>query len=106
MLLQEIQLILQNKLIPKKYKLNSEIYGLQYYQNRPKKLIKRIMLTIDLTIDALHYAVKNKVNLIISHHGLIRNPIETFNQNIINKLTLLTKYPISMNPPQRSQIVK
>ena len=42
MLLQEIQLILQNKLIPKKYKLNSEIYGLQYYQNRPKKLIKRI----------------------------------------------------------------
>jgi dinuclear metal center YbgI/SA1388 family protein len=96
MLLKEIQSILQNKLIPKKFKLNSEIYGLQYYQNRPNKLIKRIMLTIDLTIDALHYAVKNKVNLIISHHGLIRSPIETFNQNIINKLTLLTKYPISI----------
>ncbi|MFX1480698.1 MAG: Nif3-like dinuclear metal center hexameric protein, partial [Promethearchaeota archaeon] len=96
MLLQEIQSILQNKLIPKKFRLNSELYGLQYCQNRTNKLIKRVMLTIDLTIEALHYAVKNKVNLIISHHSLIKNPIEEFNQNIINKLTLLTKYPISI----------
>ncbi|MFW9864919.1 MAG: Nif3-like dinuclear metal center hexameric protein [Candidatus Thorarchaeota archaeon] len=96
MLLQEIQSILQNKLIPKKFRLNSELYGLQYCQNQTNKLIKRVMLTIDLNIEALHYAVKNKVNLIISHHSLIKNPIEAFNQNIINKLTLLTKYPISI----------
>ena len=96
MLLHEILSILQNRIIPKKFKLNSEIYGLQYCQNRSNKLIKRVMLTIDLNIEALHYAVKNKVNLIISHHSLIKNPIDTFNQNIINKLTLLSKYPISI----------
>jgi len=54
------------------------------------------MLTIDLSIKALHFAVKNKFNLIISHHSLFRTPTEKLNQELINKLTLLTKYPISI----------
>ena len=94
MLLQEIQSILINKLSPKIFKLNSEIYGFQYNQNRVNKSIKKVMLTLDLSIEALHFAVKNKVNLVISHHGLINNSINKFNQNLINKLTLLTRYPI------------
>ena len=94
--LREIKLLLINKLSPKEFKLNSEIYGLQYDQNRNNKLIKKVMLTIDLSIDAIHFALKNKVNLIISHHGLVNSPIKKFNQNLINKLTLLTKYPISI----------
>ncbi|MHA1931890.1 MAG: Nif3-like dinuclear metal center hexameric protein [Promethearchaeota archaeon] len=96
MILQEIHSILLEKFSPKSYKLNSEIYGLQYGQNRINKVIKKVMLTIDLSIEALHFAVKNKINLIISHHSLINNPIHTFNQNLVNKLTLLTKYPISI----------
>ncbi len=96
MFLQEIQSIILEKFFPKSFKLNSEIYGLQYDQNRVNKLIKKVMLTIDLSIGALHFAVKNKVNLIISHHSLIKEPIKTFNQNLINKLTFLTKYPISI----------
>jgi len=96
MLLQEIQSILINKLSPKIFKLNSEIYGFQYIQNRVNKSIKKVMLTLDLSIEALHFAVKNKVNLIISHHGLINNSINKFNQNLINKLTLLTRYPIAI----------
>jgi len=96
MFFQEIQSILINKLSPKIFKLNSEIYGFQYNQKRVNKSIKKVMLTIDLSIEALHFALKNKVNLIISHHGLINNSINKFNQDLINKLTLLTKYPIAI----------
>ena len=96
MFLREIQSILLEKFSPKSFKLNSEIYGLQYGQNRINKTIKKVMLTFDFSIKALHYAVKNKVNLIISHHSLIKDSIKTFNQNLVNKLTLLTKYPVSI----------
>ena len=84
MFLQEIKTILTNKLCPKIFKLNSEIYGLHYHKGRTNKLIKKVMLTIDLSIEAIHFAIKNKINLIISHHSLI------------NKLSLLSKYPISI----------
>ncbi|MFX1345257.1 MAG: Nif3-like dinuclear metal center hexameric protein [Promethearchaeota archaeon] len=96
MVLEDIQSILTNKLSPKIFKLNSEIYGFQYNQNRVNKSIKKVMLTIDLSIEALHFAVKNKINLIISHHGLINNSINKFNRDLIKKLTLLTKYPIAI----------
>jgi dinuclear metal center YbgI/SA1388 family protein len=96
MLLQEIHSILLEKFSPKVFKLTSEIYGLQYGQNRIEKTIKKVMLTIDLSVKALHFAVKNKVNLIISHHSLIKDPIKAFNQVLVNKLTLLTKYPIAI----------
>ncbi|MHA2394314.1 MAG: Nif3-like dinuclear metal center hexameric protein [Promethearchaeota archaeon] len=96
MLLQEIQSILINKLAPKKFRLNSEIYGLQYNQSKVNKTIRKVMLTIDLSIEALHFALQNKVNLIISHHGLVNKPVYAFNQNLINKLILLNKYPISI----------
>jgi dinuclear metal center YbgI/SA1388 family protein len=96
MFLQEIQLLLLEKFSPKSFKLNSEIYGLQYGKNRINKIIKKVMLTIDLSIEAVHFAVRNKVSLIISHHSLIKDPINIFNQNLVNKLALLTKYPISI----------
>lgn len=96
MLLQEIAAILTNNLSPKAFKINSETYGLYYGKNRSNKLIKKGMLTIDLTLAAIHYALKQKVNLIISNHSLTNKPIKKFNQNIINKLALLSKYPISI----------
>ena len=96
MLFHELRSILIYKLSPKKYKFDSEMYGLQYNTKSTNKLIKKVMLTIDLSIEALHYALKNKISLIISNHGLVNNPIEVFNQNLINKLILLNKYPISI----------
>jgi len=54
------------------------------------------LLTIDLSLEAIHFAIKNKVSLIISHHSLINKPISKFTQNIIDKLYLLSKYPISI----------
>lgn len=96
MSLQEIQTILKNRLSPKIFRLNSEIYGLQYSHGRNNRLVKRVMLTIDLSIEALHFALQNKINLIISHHGLAQSPINTFHQHLINKLILLNKYPVSI----------
>jgi len=96
MLLQEIKAILKNKLSPKPFRMSSEIYGIHYGKSNNSKLIKKVMLTIDLSLQAIHFALKNKVNLIISHHSLIDKPIKKFNQIIINKLSLLSKYPLSI----------
>ena len=96
MFLEEIKAIFEKSLAPKQYKINSEIYGLQYGKRNSNKTIKKIMLTIDLSLEAIHFALKKKVNLIISHHGLIHKPVGYFNQNLINKLSLLSKFPISI----------
>jgi putative NIF3 family GTP cyclohydrolase 1 type 2 len=40
--------------------------------------------------------LKHKISVIISHHGLVKEPIKKFNKNIVKKLTLLSKYPISI----------
>ena len=96
MYLKEIILLLEKKLSPKLFKLNSEVYGIQYGNSNPKKIIKKVMITLDLSIEAIHFAIKKKVNLIISYRGLIDKPIKNFNQNLVNKLSLLSKYPISI----------
>ncbi|MFX0142685.1 MAG: Nif3-like dinuclear metal center hexameric protein [Candidatus Hodarchaeota archaeon] len=93
---QELKDLLTNKLSPKAFRLNSETYGLHLDRLRNNKIIKKVMLTIDLTLEAIHFALKNKVGLIISHHSLINNPINKFNQDIMDKLFLLSKYPISI----------
>jgi len=96
MLFQELNELLTKKLSPKDFKLDSEIYGLHFDKMRNNKTIKKVMLTIDLSLEAIHFALKQKVSLIISHHSLINKPIKNFNQSIIDKLTLLSKYPISI----------
>lgn len=93
---QELEELLTNKLSPKIFRLNSETYGLYFDNLRNNKIIKRVMLTIDLSLDAIYFALKNKFSLIISHHSLINKSIKKFNRNLINKLSLLTKYPISI----------
>lgn len=95
-MLQELEAILKTKISPKAFRSNSEIYGLHYDKNRKSKIIKKVMLTIDLSLEAIHFALKNKVNLIISQHSLINKPVKKFNQIIINKLSLLSKFPISI----------
>ena len=90
----EIKSLFEKKLSPRIYTINSEFYGLYYGQVNNKKHIKRIMFTVDLSLESIHYAIKNKINLIISLYGLTKDPITNFNQLLINKLTLLSKYPL------------
>jgi len=88
--------LLEKKLSPKLFKLDSEVYGIQYGISDPNRVIKKVLLTLNLSLEAVHYAFKNKINLIISYQGLISSPIDTFNQYLVNKLSLLSKYPISI----------
>ena len=94
MFLKEIVALLENKLSPKIFSLYLETYGIQYGEYNEKKIIKKILITLDLSLEAIHYAIKKKVNLIISHHGLINKAIKKFNTNLINKLSLLSRYPL------------
>ena len=94
--LAEINLLLSEKLSPKQFSKKSEVYGLHYYEGNEKKPIKKVILTVDLSLEAIHYAVVNKVNLIISHHGFFEGSIKNFSPNLIKKLNLLSNYPISI----------
>ena len=95
MYLEEIALLLENHLSPRIFRLKNDFYGIQYgdVQN---KVIKKIMLTAELTLNSIHFAVKNKINLIVTLQGLLNKPITSFNRHLINKLTLLTKQPIKI----------
>ena len=94
--LKAITSILEKKLSPKLFKLDSEVYGIQYGISDPTRIIKKVLLTLNLSLEAIHYAFKNKINLIISYQGLITSPIDKFNRYLVNKLTILSKYPISI----------
>ncbi|MBY9017385.1 MAG: Nif3-like dinuclear metal center hexameric protein [Candidatus Lokiarchaeota archaeon] len=94
MFFDEIESIIENKLSPKIYRIDSEYYGLYYGQINSKKHIKKILFTVDLSLKSIHYAVKNKINLIISLNGFNNNPITNFNQLLINKINLLSRYPL------------
>jgi putative NIF3 family GTP cyclohydrolase 1 type 2 len=94
MLYKEIKLLLERQIAPKNFLINGETYGLQYGQAENEKKIKKILLTIDLNLESIHFAIKNKINLIISYKGLISNPINKFDNTLIKKLNLLSKYPI------------
>ncbi len=96
MFLEEIILLLEKKISPKKFNLNTNINRIHYGQSHNNKLIRKVMITIDLSFEAIKYAIKNKINLIISYYGLIDKPIQCFSQILINKLTLLSKYPITI----------
>lgn len=96
MFLKQLIDLIEKRIAPKEFHLNSEIYGLQYGKQDNCKVIKKVLLTIDLSLEAIHFGLKNKVNLIIAHHGLINRSIKYFNKNLINKLSLLTKFPISI----------
>jgi len=94
--IKEIKSLLEKKFSPKMYKIRNEVYGFHYGLKYKAKNFKKVMLTIDLSLESIHFALKNKINLIISNYGLIDKPIKNFNPTIINKLSLLSRYPISI----------
>ncbi len=93
--LNEIRALIENNLSPELYKLDNDYYGLHYGDNF-KKNIKKILITFDLSLNTIHHAIKNRINLIISFHGLINKPVNNFNKNLVSKLNLLSKYPLSI----------
>ncbi|MBN1216748.1 MAG: Nif3-like dinuclear metal center hexameric protein [Candidatus Lokiarchaeota archaeon] len=96
MLLNEILLEIENHISPKIFKKKRELYGIQYGEKKKNKIIKKILLTVDLNLDVIHYAIKHKIDLILSYHGIINSPINNFDKTLINKLNLLSRYPINI----------
>jgi len=96
MYLEELGLFLKKEVAPEQFQIDSEIYGFHYGHYNNDKIIKRVMLTVDLSLKALHFAIKNKINLIISLNGLVNESIKNFKPSLINKLSILSKYPISI----------
>ena len=94
--LAEIDHLLTEKFSPEEYNIKSEVYGLQYDEGNSEKIIKKVILTVDLTLEVIHYAILNKVNLIISHHGFFEKSMKNFKPHLIKKLNLLSNYPISI----------
>ncbi|MFX0072566.1 MAG: Nif3-like dinuclear metal center hexameric protein, partial [Candidatus Hermodarchaeota archaeon] len=78
----EIISLLETKLSPKIYSLDNDFHGIQYGESELNRKIKKIMLTLDLSLDSIHNAIIKKVNLIISYRSLIRKPIYSFNKNL------------------------
>lgn len=94
MYLEEIIDVLEKDVAPKEYSFDSEHYGIQYGIKKDETIINRILLSVDINLETINFALKKKINLIISHHGLIIEPILSFSRNLIKKLTLLSKLPI------------
>jgi len=91
MFLKEIAKLLENRISPKIYSLDPEFYGFHYGDTGDNKIIKKVIVTSDLTIDLINFACKKKVNLIISLRALINKPINKFNKILMNKFFLLSR---------------
>ena len=48
--------------------------GLMYCFDKSKQ-VKKVLITLDVTLDSIKYAVENGFDTIISHHPLIFKPI-------------------------------
>jgi len=54
MYFEEIDTLLRNKISPEEFKIDNEFYGLQYRVKNSDSIIKKIMLTTDLNLEAIH----------------------------------------------------
>jgi len=96
MLFKDLNEFLEKNIAPNIFSKKFECHGIQYGAIRDNKNINKVSICLDISIDSIYYALKNKVDLIISHHPILKNPISNFKKPLINKLNLLSKYPLSI----------
>jgi len=82
---------LENKIAPKSLGFTDDIYGIQFGSKLEDRNIKRVMVTLDPSLDAIAEAVKQKISLIISYRGLIHTPTKNFDDILVKKFYLLSK---------------
>lgn len=87
MILNEIIKVLEKR-FPVSNKEEWDNVGLMV--GRRKKEIKRIQLSLDVTVASLENAIKNNVDLIISHHPLIFSGIKKINTDTVLGEKILT----------------
>lgn len=86
---------LMEKLAPSKYALQWDNVGLLV--GRDNKDVKTVMVALDSSMAVIEEAVKNNVDMLITHHPLIFSPIKrvNFNDPIGKKIFLLANNDIS-----------
>ena len=65
-----------NELIPSDLSMDWDNDGLMCAAGIDDE-VKHVMITLDVTEEAVNYAVKNKIDTIISHHPLIFKPLNS-----------------------------
>jgi len=59
--------------------------------------VRGVLVCLDVTKNAIKYAIENNVNLIISHHPIIFDAIKSINDDVLSKrIKLLIKHDISV----------
>ena len=86
------------ELAPPSLGLSKDVYGLQFGTKigMDKKNINKVLIALDPSKLAIAEAVKNKANLMITHHGLTHNPIMEINDDLLDKIRLLSENRINL----------
>ncbi|TFF86004.1 MAG: hypothetical protein EU518_00070 [Promethearchaeota archaeon] len=96
MFFKNLKELLENEISPQIFSRKEDFYGIQYGVIKEETQVKKILICLDISIQSIYYAIKNKVSLIISHHPFIQTPLLELKKTLMNKLNLLSKYPISI----------
>ncbi len=86
-----------NEKIPTDYSCDWDNDGLMYCFDKNKQA-EKVLVTLDVTLNSINYAVKNGYDTIISHHPLIFKPIShlDFEGAVGARLKELVKHNISV----------
>jgi len=90
MLLSQLISFLENRIAPKAFAMKNDVYGIQFGQTLEDRNIKKVMITLDPSLDAIIEASKQKVSLLLSYYGLIHRPTLYFHDNLVKKFRLLS----------------
>jgi putative NIF3 family GTP cyclohydrolase 1 type 2 len=98
MLCKEIIHYIQNELFPKEFCIKPEFYGFQYKSPtiNLNTDFKKVLFTIDVDIDSIYYALKNKIRLILSHHFFFNKKLCKIDSYLSKKLSLLSNASMSV----------
>jgi dinuclear metal center YbgI/SA1388 family protein len=86
------------ELAPPENGLSGDLYGLQFGSilNSEDFNIHKIIVCLDPTIQVITEAIKQKIHLIISHHGIIHRPILNWNDLVLDQIKLLASNNIRL----------
>jgi dinuclear metal center YbgI/SA1388 family protein len=86
------------EIAPANLGLSRDVYGLQFGSKlkMDKRPINKVLIALDPTKLAIAEAVKVKANLMITHHGLVHHPVMEFNDDLMDKIRLLSEHRINL----------
>ncbi len=97
MLLQQLISKLET-IAPEENGFPNDVYGLQFglKLTMDRFNVTKTIIALDPTEFAIAKAIKEKANLLITHHGLTHVPIMNFNDDILTKFSLLAQHRIQV----------